>query len=222
VGASELPEHVPLDVVGGSHASRRWEGFGGGRRGKEDFWCPWRARVGQIYRQPSLARNHFGRVGAAGGKHCPTHVQILAATVARTKILRQAPCLRRRDVHAGEVGNKCIGPLDFPPTHPGMPHFAVHDLTHTDRFRLFQTQNGLAHWRCPNDARSEGRSCHNTSASDSIPTFRYVMVSTVRSMKLALLSEDRCTFFLTINTIYIYRSKEYMVEIHKLSPAITK
>jgi hypothetical protein len=50
--------------------------------------------------------------GTAGGKHWPAHpLKFLVATVARAGILRRAPCLHRRDLHAGKVGNKCIGPL---------------------------------------------------------------------------------------------------------------
>jgi hypothetical protein len=58
--------------------------------------------------------------------------KILAATVARVKILRQAPCLRRQDVHASEVGNKYIGPLSYLPTHPNKPHFDIRGLIQTD------------------------------------------------------------------------------------------
>jgi hypothetical protein len=58
--------------------------------------------------------------------------KILAAIVARAEILRRAPCLRRQDVHAGEVGNKYVGPLSYLPTHPNKPHFDIRGLIQTD------------------------------------------------------------------------------------------
>jgi hypothetical protein len=78
------------------------------------------------------------------GEHWPVRVQILAAIVARAEILRRAPFLHRRDVHAGEMDNKCVGPLGCPlPIRTGL--IAVHGLTHTDRFRPFQ----IAKWIGP-------------------------------------------------------------------------
>jgi hypothetical protein len=36
--------------------------------------------------------------------------------MARAGILHRASCLHRQDLHAGEVGNKCVSPLGCP--HP--------------------------------------------------------------------------------------------------------
>jgi hypothetical protein len=109
-----------------------------------------------------VANGRRGFLGANGGRasarfiDSPHRRQTLACTwersaetLVRDGILHRALCLRRRDVHAGKLGNKCIGPLGSPPTHPDRPHFAVRGLTHTDRSDRFGHQNGSARWRCP-------------------------------------------------------------------------
>jgi hypothetical protein len=105
--------HLLLSV--GAIASGGREGFDGGG-GKEGFWCPWRRALARFIGPPAPAGNVGGRTGTAGGKHWPARpTKFLAATVARARILRRAPCLHRQDLHAGVVGNKCVGPLGCPP-----------------------------------------------------------------------------------------------------------
>jgi hypothetical protein len=95
----------------GAIASGGREGFSGGG-GKECFWCPWTRASARFIGQPAPAGNVGGRAGTAGGKHWPARPsKLLAATVVRTGILHRASCLYRRDLHASEVGNKCVRPL---------------------------------------------------------------------------------------------------------------
>jgi hypothetical protein len=129
--------HLLLSV--GAMASGGREGFGSDG-GKRVFGCPWRARSGQIYRVPAPAGNVGGRTGTTDGKHWPARPsKFLATTVTRARILRRAPCLRRWDVHADKVGNKCVGPLGCPPTQPDRPHFGVRGPTQIDKIGPFRT-----------------------------------------------------------------------------------